>query len=254
MKIKRFAIGNIVLFQGDALAVLEKLQGNSIGAVITDPPYASSGASSLTKAQAPSQKYQDNDVKNKHPEFMGENRDQRSFAFWASLWVSQCYRLVKTGSPICVFSDWRQLPTTTDYIQAGGFSFNGIIPWDKTESVRPAKGKFRCQAEYIAWGFKGKCYGDRHPVYLKGALRERVNPKEKLHMTGKPVAVMEHLVKVVPPGETILDPFMGSGSTGVAAIKFGHPFIGIEASEEYFEIAKKRLRSAYRDSLREKVQ
>ncbi|WP_226648149.1 DNA-methyltransferase [Microbulbifer variabilis] len=248
--IKRFAVGNVVLYQGDSLAILEKLQSNSLGAVITDPPYASSGTSSLTNAQVPSKKYQNNDVKNKFPEFMGENRDQRSFAFWASLWVSQCYRLVKTGSPICVFSDWRQLPATTDYIQAGGFSFNGIIPWDKTESVRPAKGKFRCQAEYIAWGFKGKCYGDRHPVYLKGALRERVNPREKLHMTGKPVAVMDHLVQVVPPGETIIDPFMGSGSTGVAAIKAGHPFIGIEASPEYFEIAKKRLRATYRDSIR----
>ncbi|WP_444901704.1 DNA-methyltransferase [Microbulbifer sp. SSSA007] len=249
MGIKRFAVGNVTLFHGDSLEVLEKLKGNSIGAVITDPPYASSGASSLTKAQAPSQKYQ-GDTKRKHPEFFGENRDQRSFGFWASLWVSQCYRIVKTGSPICVFTDWRQLPMTTDYVQAGGFSFNGIVPWDKTESTRPARGKFRCQAEYVVWGFKGKCIGDRNPVYLKGALRERVNPKEKLHMTGKPVAVMDHLVQVVPPGEIVIDPFMGSGSTGVAAINAGLPFIGIEASEEYFEVAKKRLRAAYRDSIR----
>ncbi len=246
MAIKRFSIGNIVLFQGEALEVLGRLGNQSVGAVITDPPYASSGVSAITKAQAPSQKYQGIHVKNKHPEFNGENRDQRSFHFWSSLWASECYRIAREGAPICVFSDWRQLPTTTDYLQSGGFTFNGIVPWDKTESCRPARGKFRCQAEYIAWGFKGRCQSDKHPVYLSGAIRERVNPKEKLHMTAKPVAVMAHLIQVVPSGETVLDPFMGSGSTGVAAIHAGLPFIGIEATVEYFAVAKKRLSSAYK--------
>lgn len=245
MNFKEYSIGNVTLYQGDALAVLASLSDQSIGAIITDPPYASSGASALTKNASPSEKYVQHGQSKRYPEFQGENRDQRSFAFWATLWVGECYRIAKDGAPICVFSDWRQLPTTTDYLQAGGFSFNGIVPWDKTEATRPARGRFRTQAEYIAWGFKGKCNMEMNPVYLAGAIRERVNPKEKLHMTGKPVAVMEHLIKVVPPGAVVVDPFMGSGSTGVAAIQAGLPFIGIEACPEYFEVAKDRLASSY---------
>lgn len=60
-------------------------------------------------------------------------------------------------------------------------------------------------------------------------------------MTGKPVALMGELVKCVPPGGVILDPFMGSGSTGVAALQLGYRFIGIEKSAHYFDIACKRM-------------
>ncbi|MCX2834465.1 DNA-methyltransferase [Microbulbifer thermotolerans] len=246
MEFKKFSIGNVTLYQGDALAVLSSLTEQSIGAVITDPPYASSGASALTKAIAPSKKYVQSGQKKSYPEFQGENRDQRSFCFWSTLWASECYRIAKDGAPICVFSDWRQLPTTTDYLQAGGFTFNGIVPWDKTESTRPAKGRFRAQAEYIVWGFKGRCVTEKNPVYLAGSVRARVNPKEKLHMTGKPIAVMDHIIKIVPPGETVIDPFMGSGSTGVSAINAGLSFTGIEASPEYFALAKERLIEAYK--------
>ncbi|MFK5282711.1 DNA methyltransferase, partial [Lacticaseibacillus paracasei] len=62
------------------------------------------------------------------------------------------------------------------------------------------------------------------------------------HPTIKPIKLMEYLIKLVtPPNGIILDPFMGSGSTGVATKNLGVNFIGIEMNEEYFEIAKKRL-------------
>jgi site-specific DNA-methyltransferase (adenine-specific) len=62
------------------------------------------------------------------------------------------------------------------------------------------------------------------------------------HPTVKPVKLMEYLCNLItPPGGTVLDPFMGSGSTGVAAKNLGFEFIGIEMNEEYFEIAEKRL-------------
>jgi DNA modification methylase len=65
------------------------------------------------------------------------------------------------------------------------------------------------------------------------------------HPTVKPVAVMRHLVRLVtPPGGTVLDPFMGSGSTGIAAVREGFAFIGIEMSEEYLAIARARIENA----------
>lgn len=250
MTFKSYTLGNFTIYKGDAIQVLASFKDNSIGALVTDPPYASSGSQSLTKATVSSKKYVNSGTKKVYPEFQGENRDQRSFAFWATLWMAECYRVCKTGAPALVFSDWRQLPSSTDYLQAGGFTFNGIVPWDKTESTRPSKGKFRNQAEYIAWGFKGKCFANSNPVYLSGAIRERVNSNKKLHMTGKPEPVMDHLLKIVAPNETVVDPFMGSGTTGVAALNQGKKFIGIEATDEYFEIAKKRLQHTHEQILK----
>ena len=64
-------------------------------------------------------------------------------------------------------------------------------------------------------------------------------------MTGKPIELMEYLVRIVEPGGVILDPFMGSASTGVAAIRRNYKFVGIEQSEEYFTIAQDRLAKQY---------
>ncbi len=241
-----FTIGNATIYQGDCLQVLRTLQNNSIDAVITDPPYASAGANSLTKAGKCKDKYQNTGITKEYPEFLGENRDQRSFGYWSTLWATQCYQLCKESAPFLAFTDWRQLPGTTDYMQAAGFSYNGIVSWDKTESTRPIKGRFRNQCEFVTYGFKGKCNSKANPVYLAGSIRERVNPNEKYHMTGKPVPVMAHLVKVAPPGAVVLDPFMGSGSTGIAAIESGRRFIGIEATKDYYDIAKARLIEAHR--------
>ena len=72
--------------------------------------------------------------------------------------------------------------------------------------------------------------------------------KDNTHLTIKPLALMEYLCRLVksPSNCTILDPYMGSGSTGVACIKEGIKFIGIEKEKEYFDIAKKRLTSTSR--------
>lgn len=60
-------------------------------------------------------------------------------------------------------------------------------------------------------------------------------------MTGKPSALMRRLVQVVPPGAVILDPFMGSGTTGVASVKAGYEFVGVEKEVVYFAIARRRM-------------
>lgn len=65
-----------------------------------------------------------------------------------------------------------------------------------------------------------------------------------MHITQKPVEVMQELVKICPPGGTVLDPFAGSGTTGVAALREGRQFIGIELSEHYADITEARLRNA----------
>lgn len=77
------------------------------------------------------------------------------------------------------------------------------------------------------------------------AREQERRPNENHHPTVKPLKLMQYLVRMVtPPGGTVLDPFMGSGSTGCAAISLGFDFIGCELSPEYFEIARKRIEGA----------
>jgi hypothetical protein len=88
--------------------------------------------------------------------------------------------------------------------------------------------------------YKTGCGGDM-PVDDRGKARDRFQA-QNTHPTVKPKKLMTYLIRMVtPPGGTVLDPFMGSGSTGVAARDAGFKFIGIEKEEEYFEIAKKRI-------------
>ena len=68
-------------------------------------------------------------------------------------------------------------------------------------------------------------------------------PNRNVHPTVKPIKLMEYLIKLVtPPKGIVLDPFMGSGTTGIAAQKLGFKFIGIELEEEYFKIAEARIK------------
>jgi DNA modification methylase len=82
-----------------------------------------------------------------------------------------------------------------------------------------------------------------------GALREftyRKTNAEMEHPTQKPLKLMEWCLSFLPDAETILDPFMGSGTTGVACAKLGRKFIGIELEPKYFDIACKRIEDAYK--------
>ena len=76
----------------------------------------------------------------------------------------------------------------------------------------------------------------------KGSGYNKIQSVQNHHPTVKPIKLMQYLITLVtPPNGTVLDPFMGSGSTGVAAKELGFAFVGIELTKEYFEIAKKRL-------------
>lgn len=137
----------------------------------------------------------------------------------------------------------RRLPTTTDALQAAGWTRRGIASWHKPVS-RPQKGRLKQSCEYIVWGTKGSVDADRNSVYLPGLYTASQPRKGRVHITQKPVEVMQELVRICPPGGTVLDPFTGSGTTGVAALREGRQFIGVELSEHYADIAEQRLRNA----------
>jgi site-specific DNA-methyltransferase (adenine-specific) len=226
------------LYLGDTLHVLRTLPDASVDAVITDPPYSSGGLHRSDRNQSTGTKYVQTSTQIVRPDFQGDNRDQRSYLAWCSLWLSECLRIVKPGRPCLVFTDWRQLPTTTDAFQAGGFVWRGLVAWDKGRGVRPMAG-FSSQAEYIVWGTRGPA--DLGSVYLDGVLRATVKQAEKEHQTGKPIGLMEQLLQIVPDGGTVLDPFAGSGTTLVAASRVGKRAIGIEIEPAYCAVTERRL-------------
>ncbi len=232
------------LYQGDALTFLPTLPADSFDALITDPPYASGGLTAPARQQAPGKKYVQSGQRLQHVEFVGDERDQRSHLRWMVLWLSECQRLLREGAPVCVFTDWRQLPLTTDALQCAGFTWRGVLVWDKTEGVRPQLGRPRNQAEYVVWGSKGAMPLDRQAPVLPGVIRAKVRRADKHHMTGKPTDLMRQLVRICEPGGRILDPFAGSGTTLVAAELEGYGWTGCEMTGHYAAVTQDRLSAA----------
>lgn len=239
---------NMTLYRGDALAVLATLPDASVDAVVTDPPYSSGGFTRADRTSSTRTKYVDSDALHDLKDFEGDNRDQRAYGYWCALWLSECLRICKPSGVVLLFTDWRQLPITTDALQAGGWVWRGVVPWAKT-NARPMAGRFTSQCEYVVWGSRGGMGLDFSAECFPGFYVANP-PKDRDHITQKPLSVMRELVKIAPKGGTILDPFMGSGTTGIAAVLEGRKFIGIELTEHYHQVASERIataRQGYRD-------
>ena len=231
------------LYMGDALAILPGISG-PVDAIIVDPPYASGGANLSARQAPPEEKYVQGGQTKKWPSFLGDNMDGRSWLHWCTLWAGLCWEIAKDGAYFLTFCDWRRAAQAQDAMQMARWIRRGMVAWDKTEGCRPQRGAFRAQCEYIQWGTKGAISRQREPKYWPGCFRGPVRQADKHHMTGKPTRLLEQLVRVAPKGGTILDPFMGSGTTGVAAVRQGRKFIGIELDPHYFQVAVERIEVA----------
>lgn len=243
-------IGPHRLYLGDAVRVLRSLPDDHFDLVATDPPYSSGGMFRGDRAQNVAAKYMSSDTAFKGADFAGDNRDQRSWAYWCHLWLSECLRVSKPGGYLLVFTDWRQLPTATDVVQAAGWVWRGLIAWDKGAGSRaPAPHYFRHQCEYLVWASRGAIrdtpgWPPEGTGCYPGCYHYPVVQTDKHHVTGKPTQLMADLIYCVPPGANVLDPFAGSGTTGAAAAREGRVFTGIETDPAHHATALKRIRAA----------
>ncbi|CCF95824.1 DNA methylase N-4/N-6 domain protein [Ralstonia solanacearum K60] len=228
------------LHRSNALDVLRGLPDASIDMVFTDPPYSSGGLHAGTRAQAPQTKYIHSGVRTQYATFGHDNKDQRSWTFWCMTWLAEAYRATKDGGYLVCFTDWRQLPSLTDAIQGAGYIWRGVVVWDKTPGrARPRAGGFSAQAEFMVWATKGAVPAN-NKTYLPGVFAERL-ALPKRHMTEKPMGLAREVVRLVPPGSVVCDPFAGSGTFLVAAKEAGHHWIGCEMEPAYHDIAAARL-------------
>ena len=213
----------IELIHGDCLEEMKKIPDGSIDMVLTDPPYGMSFQSNYRK-----EKY--NTIK---------NDDSLS---WIDEFVSQTYRIAKNNTAHYVFCSFHNIDIFKQSFQKR-FKVKNILVWEKNNtSMGDLKADFAPKIEFILFLQKGRrlINGKRDPNIFKFARTGNKN-----HPTEKPVDLNEYLLsKFSAEIEIVLDPFMGSGSTGVACKNLNRKFIGIELDETYFNIAKQRIEHA----------
>jgi site-specific DNA-methyltransferase (adenine-specific) len=231
------------ILHGNALAWLLELDSGSVDALITDPPYSSGGMVRGDRMNDVVTKYVQTDSANRDlTTFGGDNRDQMAYLYWCSLWLGEAVRVVKPGGAIALFTDWRQLAVTIQAVQVGGFIWRGIVPWYKPAS-RPQSGRPQASCEYVVWGTNGPAPIDYTAEVLPG-FYSCMPPREREHITQKPLEVCRGLVKLAPRGGTVLDLFGGAGTIGVASVIERRRHITVEQSEHFCRVSYLRhLRS-----------
>jgi DNA modification methylase len=211
-------IGECTLYLGDCRDILPTLAAHDL--VLTDPPYG-----------------------------IGLNTDNRRFSGGHVASVAKRgnnvgsangRRIVGDAGP---FDPAFLLYLPGDKIVWGWNNFPDRLPrgaclvWLKRND--DAFGSFLSDAE-LAWMSKG------HGVYCRRDLSNAAIANDRAHPTQKPVSLMEWCLSFTPKARAVLDPFMGSGSTGVACVGAGLAFTGIEIEPSYFDIACRRIEDAYR--------
>jgi site-specific DNA-methyltransferase (adenine-specific)/modification methylase len=213
---KKVVIGDATLYLGDCMDLLPTLE--KVDAVITDPPYGINESAGKAKTRT-------------GPGGIGGGKYVRDYGNdnWDKEPISQelIDAVVAAGKFAVVFGgNYYKLPPTSCW-----------LVWDKLNGDNDFAD---CE---LAWTNLPKAI--RRLQFLWNGMLRANGEKRGDHPTQKPIGVMawciEHATK---GGEAILDPFMGSGTTGVAAIQLGRKFIGIEREPKYFEIACKRIEQA----------
>lgn len=234
-------IGRATLYLGDCIEISRSLADGSFDAVLTDPPYSSGtrreGAKGIRKSMT---RETDNEEW-----FSSDSLTTDGFWWLMHANALQWKRLLKDGSHVLSFIDWRMWPHMTGAIEAADLRRFGMLVWDKAHFGMGMY--FRNQHELIMHFTKGKGKeAARHDV--GNVIRtKRVSGEDAEHLTQKPVELLSRLLSVVTvPTDVVFDPFMGSGSTGVAAMELGRQFVGIEVEPKYFDIACKRIEDAQR--------
>lgn len=210
----------IDLHHGDCLEVMKSIPDNSIDLVLTDPPYGMS--------------FQSNHRENKHKKIANDDNLD-----WLPNLIVELYRVCKHNTAHYMFCSYHKIDIFKQEIEKY-FTLKNILVWEKNNtSMGDLKADFAPKIEFVLFFQKGRreINGTRDANIFKS--RRTGN---ELHPTQKPVDICEYLIsKFSNEKDTILDPFMGSGTTGVACKNINRNFIGIELNDEYYNISKERI-------------
>jgi site-specific DNA-methyltransferase (adenine-specific) len=236
-------IGNATLYLGDCLEIIPTL--GKVDAVITDPPYCSGGDLEAQKQGAKAQGLRGATVAADDFEwFVSDNMSTQGLLWMLRNLVAQCRDVLLPNRSMLFFTDWRMVSAITPAMESAGVRYRNMIIWDKGNGG--LGNGFKPRYEVILEFCKGQA--QYHVLNASNVISvPRVSSSEKEHGAQKPVELMEELIRVVVPQDGIvLDPFMGSGTTGVAALNLGRKFIGVEISPSNFATACERITNSLR--------
>lgn len=215
------------LINGDCIEELEKLikNGEKVDLILTDPPYLIN--------------YATNYRKDKTHDFTKPIMNDTNFKLIKEV-LPLLYQILAKNGAIYLFCNSNHVDFFKKEIEKH-FKFKNILIWIKNNhTAGDLKGAYAKKTEFIIYACKGRhILNGRRDVDIM--YYNRVVGKKQVHQNQKPVDLLRFLLfKSSKKGDTVLDCFMGSGSTGVACLQTQRHFIGIELDEKYFEIAKQR--------------
>lgn len=221
------------LFNGDCLEVMQQLinRGVRVDCIITDPPYELENHGE-TKAPMAKRAAKVRD----EIDFIAKGFDYKN-VFEKMLTICKVPNLI-------IFCSNNQISKTMNFFENKNLSTT-LLTWKKTNPSPLCNGKHISDLEYVVYvRDKGAPWNHDAPTSFK--YKEKaypfVSPKNRQHPTEKPLKLIEEYVELHSfKNQVILDPFMGSGTTGVACRKLNRSFIGIEIDKGYCQIAMKRI-------------
>lgn len=222
---------------------MRRIPEHSVDLIITDPPY------NLGNFMAD----RDTNLVNMRDNFFGAaGWDDMDFADWKksmNKFFKSAARVIRPGGSMIVFMAVIKVETVISLATKNGFYYKTTGTWHKTNPMpRNMNLHFVNSTEswiYFTYGTRtgtfnneGRCLHD----FIESSVTPQNEKKHGKHPTQKPLVLINHFVEVLSnEGDTILDPFMGSGSTGVSAVSKNRDFIGIELDENYHNIAIARI-------------
>lgn len=218
---------------GDCVEIMRGLPDGCVDAVVTDPPYGSGG--------------RDGSVHLNDQSIIG-NKMSRDAHIWVTRsWARELHRVTLQDAHTYVFTDWRKHVDVKIAFETTGWECRSVIIWAKGNGM----GEYwRHSFECILFLTKRLPRKLTHGGCFNVLNADQFAPVRgsKLHPSEKPVPLMSYLADASTyAGQTVLDPFMGSGTTGVACVQTGRNFIGIEIDPGYFAIAERRIAEAQRN-------
>ena len=211
--------------QGDCADWLASLPDGCADAVIADPPYGIG-------------------LKSDGNGRLNPWANMCNASFWYRSWIEQCRRLLAPSGCLWSFLNWRSVPIVTKAACDAGWPIESMLVWDKqwigTGSMRGLRPSYELAA---LWCREDFVIEDRGVPDIR---REKwVNRGRSGHPAQKPLGLIRWLVSIsTVPGGLVVDPFAGSGTTGVACVELGRRFLGCEMSEKYVGTARGRIGEA----------
>ena len=245
---RKEVIGNATLYLGDCLEILPTLPNESADMIWTDPPYGHSNA--------------DGDLLSRRAEAVGDgvaskaeaiaNDDADGMRLVVDGMLTEAARILRKDCCCCCCcccGGGGPRPTfawVAQRMDEGGFSFFHSVIWDKKN---PGMGwRYRRQHEMVMVSHRkgGKLAWADENIKQPNII-SLSKPRAGEHPNEKPVDLPKRFIGLhTKHGQMVIDPFMGSGTTGIAAHELGRHFIGIELHEPYFDIACQRIENAQR--------